>query len=105
MEKELNEKNIEIGNLKTENEALRKDKTENGNEVTVQELQRLRTIVQDREKAIKKASENRKKELMELERAKKNAEENLNSAIQENTKIKEKDDTMYEIMEGLKKTA
>ena len=79
MEKELNEKNIEIGNLKTENEALRKDKTENDNEVTVQELHRLRTMVQDREKAIKKASENHKKELMVMERAKKNAEENLNS--------------------------
>ena len=68
-----------------------------------QELQRLRAIIQDREKTIKKASEEHKKELGEQKRAKQNAEENLNSAIQENTKIKEKETTMYEIMEGLRK--
>ena len=60
-------------------------------------------IIQDREKAFKKAEEEHKKEIVEQERAKKNAEENLNSAIQENTKIKEKESTMYEILEGLRK--
>ena len=87
---------METDNLKKEAELLRKTQEEPN-----QELQRLRSIIQDREKAMKKASEDHKKEIDEQERAKRNAEENLNSALQENTKIKEKDSTMYEILEGL----
>ena len=87
---------METDNLKKEAELLRKAQEEPN-----QESQRLRSIIQDREKAMKKASEDHKKEIDEQERAKRNAEENLNSALQENTKIKEKDSTMYEILEGL----
>ena len=64
MEKDVNEKTIEIQKLQTENDVLRKDLTEIENQETLQELQRLRTIVQDREKSIKKALENHKKELI-----------------------------------------
>ena len=97
IEEALALKEVETDNLKKENESLRKIPEPN------QELQRLRVIIQDREKAFKKAEEEHKKEIVEQERAKKNAEENLNSAIQENTKIKEKESTMYEILEGLRK--
>ena len=90
-------KDLETDNLKKENDSLRKNLEPN------QEVQRLRVIIQDREKAFKKAEDEHKRELVELERAKQNAEENLNSAIQENTKIKEKESTMYEILEGLRK--
>ena len=64
MEKDVNEKTIEIQKLQTENDVLRKDLTEIENQETLQELQRLQTIVKDREKSIKKASENHKKELI-----------------------------------------
>ena len=67
------------------------------------ELQRLQTIIKDSEKANKKLLETHKKEMKELERRKTDAEENLNSAVQENTKIKEKEDTMHQILKGLQK--
>ena len=67
------------------------------------EIEKLRKTVKDNEKANKKIAETHKKEVQELERAKTNAEKNLNSVIQENTKIKEKEDTMHQILNGLQK--
>ena len=89
--------------LKEENDKLRKESEGNNNPESSQELQSLHSIIQVGEKAIKKAYEEHKKEIAEQKRAKQNAEENLNSVIQEKTKIKEKETTMYEIMEGLRK--
>ena len=100
IKKDLETKIEESDNLRKEIELL---KSASVNQKPDDELQRLRVIIQDREKAMKKAADEHKKELAELERSKINAEENLNSAIQENTKIKEKESTMYEIMEGLRK--
>ena len=103
MKEDIDIKAVEITKLIAENESLRKVSEGTNNLDSSEEVQRLRSIVQDREKAIKKANEEFKKEIAEQKRAKQNAEENLNSAIQENTKIKEKETTLYEIMEGLRK--
>ena len=100
IQKDLDNKIVESDNIKHELELL---KSTSNNKESDDESQRLRSIIQDREKTIKKAAEEHKKALDELERSKVNAEENLNSAIQENTRIKEKESTMYEIMDGLRK--
>ena len=97
---EIAKKDKVVDDLQRKLENLSKDLTD---DETSNELQRLRTIAQDGEKLIKKMTETHKKEMKDLERAKINAEENLNSAIQENTKIKEKEGTMYEILNGLRK--
>ena len=103
IEEELEKKASEFDTIRQENDVLKRASEEQNNQEPRQELQRLRTFIQDREKTIKKAADEHKKELTEYDRARINAEENLNSAIQENTKIKEKESTMYKIMEGLRK--
>ena len=104
--KDIEDKNQVIEKFRTDIETLKKEISDNiptDGSQEAQELQRLRTLVLDREKSIKKINESHKKELKEVECAKTNAEENLNSAIQENTKVKEKESTMYDILEGLKR--
>ena len=78
IQKDLDTKVVESENLKHEIELL---KSALNNKEPDDESQRLRLIIQDREKTIRKASEEHKKELAELERCKVNADENLNSAL------------------------
>ena len=131
--KKLDKANIELNDCKTELETVKKEASDSNkaNKVLETELskcneelvklkaqpselqeaiskkdedyQLIKQMVVDRDKKIKKLEESHKKDLDDLRMQKRASDDDLNIAVQENTKMKDKETTLMDIFKCMKK--